>query len=369
MSEERVNNLAELYDRTKKCTGISVPKNCAILIDIPGSEEFFNLYHNCSLTDKIEENINILMVTLAGELMIAGVEEIFVIPVSLPFDDPENNTKIFSSLGKNLNNFRVSMRPNATIKIAVDTEYSSGYGSFDSAVIIEGPKFDTPRTTELGDHLLKQFLSPKTILLNTFYCKSCAGLSEKGRLMFSKEIISWSHQSVEAKKFKRKSIPDDDLFALDSRVVTQAVFMLCSNELESCFHNIPQSFDAMQIDGNLLSGIFAKFALQGFNTKELEGLTSPYFQEMITNMSEYGQWYKNKNLLSEDHRIRSIDREDEINFYSEQQEPSSEWNSAEYQDLLSREDHLAHPDLATNVSEGSENDGQNLDEEINTIPI
>jgi hypothetical protein len=368
MSEERVSNLAELYDRTKKCTGITIPKNCAIVIDIQSSSEFRRLYQNRNSIEDVIKDISILVVTLAGELMVAGIEEIFVIPASLPIDHSNDHLALVS-LGKNLNGFRDSMRPNATIKIATNPdECPSGYGSFESAVIIEGPNFSSPREIDLEDDLLRLFLSPRTIVLNTFYCKGGTITSDRGRLMFSKEIISWDHGSYEKfKSFKCKTSLDDPSFALDSRVITQAVFMLCSNELAECFKAIPLSSDTMKIDGSLLAGIFKKFALQGFKTKELEGLDWPYFQKLIADMSEYGQWYRNNTLLSGEHRIHTIDREDDINFLpgSSWTEASSEWSAQEYSDLNSRETRMAHPELATSMPEDADGEPVEAAEPVN----
>lgn len=278
MSEERISNLAELYDRTKRCTGVSIPKRCLVIIDIC-TGDLQDTEHRRGVMGYYTYLVNGFGIILK-ELMVAGVGELYINVVG-KFRENEHSPEFASFLERYVDFYRDSVRPSTVIKYKYDDNNRNTpryLGEFDSAIIIHGNerKF-------IDEDIMSSFTAKKAIL--TFVTES----EDRHDVLLSSEIFAWKQSSPagEVKYIPHKTGVIVPFFNMNSRVATQIIYMLCSEELgEVCFKEKPQQYLALEIDGKFFQNIFEKLSMQGL-ANDFDKRKPEDFSRLIYKMRDY----------------------------------------------------------------------------------
>lgn len=345
MAEEKVSTLAELYDRTRKCTGIKIPNNALIYIDVT-MEDFKSMHSKMGFGDTVSEIVKSIR-GVSDALMIAGVGEISVLLKGARNKEVDNISGIMESLEYHMESFKNSRRPMCRLKFKDLNHENEFSGEYEAAVVISGAG-NSPRLK--AKSISENFKAKKVVVLL---------LGDNGRhreANFSRNIYTFANigQTYEAGiplHFYSDSI-NSYQFDMNYRIIMQAMYMLCSEELESLFKTQIMRFDTLKSDGALLKNILQKFQAQGLikEPKLLEGID---YERAVVALSNFPFTEFRVSDLEEDagtagqhltiDRVFEItkDTENALEWFDGWIDQERGWSNNEWSDLVRRERKLA----------------------------
>lgn len=358
MSEERISHLSELYDRTRRCTGITIPKSSLVVVSLDRDDipKFMNM-HMTALLHMLSNTVGVI----TSELLTAGVEDLYVVFERLP---ERNEEDIGSAIENRINNFRDSHRPNARIHYKYynfhtdDLESQHWHlGEYDSAVIIHGREREIIHQDELS------FVSKKTVAV--FVTEDSSG----DEILLCGDILAFDNSHGDNPK-EMSYTPDEgekaDRFRMNYRVATQAIYMLCSDELADCFQEIPKQFKALETDANFVKDIFDKFQRQGITEKSG---TIEFFKDLIRGGDYFPNLHESPNLYNREKDSSPLEVSPENWFEQWMESNEREWFSSEVAELLKRERQLANTEPPAPEVVDELNDETPAEADMEAMPV
>ena len=358
MSEERISHLSELYDRTKRCTGITIPKSSLVVISLDRDDipKFMNM-HMTALLHMLSNTVGVI----TSELLTAGVEDLYVVFERLP---ERNEEDIGSAIENRINNFRDSHRPNARIHYKYYNFHTSELesqhwhlGEYDSAVIIHGRERLLIHQDELS------FTSKKTVAV--FVTEDSSG----DEILLCGNILAFDNSHGNDPKEMSYTPAEGERanrFRMNYRVATQAIYMLCSDELADCFQEIPKQFKVLETDANFVKDIFDKFKRQGITE---ESGTTEFFKDLIRGGDYFPHMGESPNLYNRE-KDSSTSEVSLENWFDQWMESNDrEWNTSEVAELLKKERQLANTEPPTTEVVDELNDETHVETDQDEMPV
>lgn len=246
-----------------------------------------------------------------------------------------------------MESFKNSRRPMCRLKFKDLNHVNEFSGEYEAAVVITGAG-NSPRLK--AKSITENFRAKKVVVL-------LLGDNQRHReANFSRNIYTFANigQTYETGiplHFYSDSI-NSYQFDMNYRIIMQAMYMLCSEELESLYKTQIMRFDTLKSDGTLLKNILQKFQAQGLikEPKLLEGID---YERAITALSNFPFTEFRVSDLEEDagtagqyltiDRVFEItkDTENAIDWFNDWNDQERDWTSEEWSNLIRQERRLA----------------------------
>ena len=357
MAEEKVSTLTELYDRTRKCTGIKIPNNALIYIGVQ-EDDIRGLLKDQGITDALSELVKSIR-GVSDALMVAGVGEISVVVKGTKYLPTETHSmrNMLDMLEFHMESFRNSRRPMCKLKFKYLNGQDDFSGKYEAAVAIVGTKVPSFR----GKSFAATFTAEKVVML-------MLGENLRQReVNFTRNIYTFRNVGSPNNYTKgialANSVINNYQFDMNYRIVMQAMYFLCSEELEKLYSEKVLRFDSLTSDGVLLKDILEKFQAQGLISEcTREGLDGIDYAKAVVSMCNFPF---NSFYVSDKEGYRGtagshlvIDRvynvgEEEVplDVFNDWSERVPSWTPQEWDQLLKREQHLAGMDQASDTAD------------------